>query len=204
MSDLTNTLIEQVKEAASSARALRIEGADTKRFLGREIQGERLSLAEHRGIMSYQPVELVLTARAGTPLVEIKSALAEHNQVLSFDPPTFEGRATLGGTLAANLSGPSRPWSGSVRDMVLGVKLINGRGELLNFGGQVMKNVAGYDVSRAQAGAMGTLGVMTQISLKVMPKPEVTRSLVLDIAEGEAITLMNQLAATPKPIVAAS
>jgi glycolate oxidase FAD binding subunit len=144
-----------------------------------------------------------MTVRAGTSLVEMEAALEEQGQMLSFEPPTFGGQASIGGTLACNLSGPSRPWSGSVRDMVLGVKLINGKSEQLNFGGQVMKNVAGYDVSRMQAGAMGSLGIITEISLKVMPKHSATLTLTQDMDAQQAIETMNQLTATAKPLTAA-
>ena len=208
MSDISGELIEIVKSAYHQARPLKIVGANTKEFLGRKVQGQVVNVAGHSGILEYQPVELVLTARAGTPLSEIQQALAEQSQMLSFQPPVFAGPqcvagATLGGTLAANLSGPCRPWSGSIRDMVLGVKLISGRGELLNFGGKVMKNVAGYDLARTQAGALGGLGLMTEISLKVLPMPQLSLSLSVAIDEAAAILLMNQLSASAKPIDAA-
>ena len=206
MSDITKTLIAQVKAAHEDQQALKIVGGNSKAFIGRATQGQALELSQHSGILQYQPVELVLSARAGTPLIEIQQTLAEQGQMLAFEPALFAdpasglSTATLGGTLATNLSGPSRPWTGSIRDMVLGVKLINGRAELLNFGGQVMKNVAGYDLSRTQAGALGCLGVMTEISLKVLPMPELTRYLTLAIEQAQAITLMNQLCGTAKPI----
>ncbi|MFC6669826.1 glycolate oxidase subunit GlcE [Marinobacterium aestuariivivens] len=171
--------------------------------MGRERSGEPLDVGGHRGILSYEPVELVLTARAGTPLSEIAAALDEQGQMLSFEPPLFGGQATLGGTLACNQSGPARPWWGSVRDQVLGIRLINGLGEQLRFGGQVMKNVAGYDVSRLQAGAMGTLGVITEVSLKVLPRPAATVTLVCEADLAEAVRLMNERAGEPKPLSAA-
>lgn len=204
MADLTPSLLAQVNDALATGTTLEIRGSGSKRFLGREAHADAvLDLSGHRGIISYQPAELVLTARAGTPLDEIEAALAEQGQTLAFDPPRFEGGGTLGGTLACNQSGPSRPWSGSVRDAVLGVKLITGRGEHLRFGGQVIKNVAGYDISRAQAGALGTLGVITEISLKVMPRPAATLTLVQDMDAGSAIRRMNELAAQPSPLAAA-
>ncbi|HPQ97402.1 MAG TPA: glycolate oxidase subunit GlcE, partial [Thiolinea sp.] len=171
MADCSRQLQEQVRTASAERRALAITGGGTKVFLGRRPVGEVLDVSAHRGIVSYQPVELVLTARAGTSLDVLEAALQEHGQMLAFEPPHFGPGATLGGTLACNLSGPGRPWWGSVRDQVLGIRLLNGRGEHLRFGGQVMKNVAGYDISRLQAGAMGTLGVITEISLKVLPQP---------------------------------
>ncbi|TCK04863.1 glycolate oxidase subunit GlcE [Marinobacterium mangrovicola] len=205
MADMANLLVEQVLAAREQKQPLRIVGGGSKNFMGRAVDMSlsELSLAEHSGIVSYHPVELVLTARAGTPLIELEAALAEHNQMLSFEPPRFGEGSTLGGTLATNMSGPGRPWWSSVRDQVLGIRLINGYGEHLRFGGQVMKNVAGYDVSRLQAGALGTLGAITEVSLKVLPKPGSTRTLVSDCELGEAVSIMNQRAAQPKPITAA-
>lgn len=203
MKDISHELIEQVKRASNDGTKLRIVGGGSKDFMGRQSKGEPISLAEHSGIVSYEPIELVLTARAGTPLTEISQALAEHNQRLAFEPPLFDGVATLGGTLACHLSGPGRPWHGSIRDHVLGVRLINGRAEELRFGGQVMKNVAGYDVSRMQAGAMGTLGVISEVSLKVMPKPAAAMTLMQEMNAAQAITEMNRLAGHSKPLTAA-
>ncbi|TXT16258.1 MAG: glycolate oxidase FAD binding subunit, partial [bacterium] len=160
-------LIERVKQAAETASPLCIRGGGSKTFYGRHCDGELLDVSGHRGIVSYEPSELVVTARAGTPLAEIEAVLAEHGQLLPFEPPHFGPGATLGGMVAAGLSGPRRPWGGSVRDAVLGVRLINGRGEALRFGGQVMKNVAGYDLSRLMAGALGSLGVLLEVSVKV-------------------------------------
>ena len=203
MTDITHALIARVKQASHDGTALQIIGGCSKQFMGRESIGDPISLSEHRGIISYEPIELVLTARAGTPLHEIKDALAEHNQCLAFEPPTFNGKATLGGTLACHLSGPARPWSGSIRDHVLGVRLINGRAEALRFGGQVMKNVAGYDVSRMQAGAMGTLGIITEVSLKVMPKPAATVTIKQEMDAATAIENMNRLSGQSKPLTGA-
>ncbi|MEM8496742.1 MAG: glycolate oxidase subunit GlcE [Pseudomonadota bacterium] len=195
MTDQTIELLEQVNAARSSNSTLNILGGCSKRFLGREQTADAaLDVSKHTGIVSYEPVELVLTARAGTRLLDIEAALAEQGQALAFDPPHFSEQATLGGTLACNQSGPARPWQGSVRDAVLGIRLINGRGEHLRFGGQVMKNVAGYDVSRAQAGAYGTLGVITEISLKVLPKPKATLTLVQTLDAASAIQAMNERA----------
>ena len=203
MKDLTLELIERVRQARTDSTQLQIVGGGSKAFMGREAEGEPLSLSEHSGILSYQPIELVLTARAGTPVVEIDAVLAERGQMLAFEPPLFDGRATIGGTLACHLSGPGRPWSGSVRDHVLGIRLINGRGEALRFGGQVMKNVAGYDVSRMQAGAMGTLGIISEVSLKVMPRPAATLTLRRKMDAPQAIEEMNRLAGQPKPLTGA-
>ena len=203
MPDISKQLEEQVLDAIQRKAKLNIVGGNSKHFLGREPEGEALNVGEHSGIVSYQPVELVLTASAGTSLLEIEYALDEQGQMLAFEPSHLGETDTLGGTLACNLSGPSRPWGGSVRDHVLGVKLINGRGEHLQFGGQVMKNVAGYDASRLQAGAMGTLGVMTEISLKVLPKPAHSVTITQEMALKEAIELVNQRAGKAKPLSAA-
>ncbi|TQV86058.1 glycolate oxidase subunit GlcE [Exilibacterium tricleocarpae] len=203
MSDSSGQLVEQVKTALAQGSSLNIIGRGSKAHLGRTASGSPLHLADHSGIVDYQPVELVVTARAGTPITEINDVLAEHNQMLSFEPPDCDGAASIGGTLACNLSGPGRPWGGSVRDMLLGIRLINGRGEHLRFGGQVIKNVAGYDASRLQAGAMGTLGVVTEVSLKVMPKPALTQTLVQQTDAAEAILIMNRLAGRSQPLTAA-
>lgn len=203
MTDISAQLIEQVKQAASDGTALQIIGGGSKAFMGRTPTGAPISLAEHSGIISYEPVELVLTARAGTPLSQIKDALSEHQQMMAFEPPLFNDKATLGGTLACHLSGPARPWSGSIRDHVLGIRLINGNGEHLRFGGQVMKNVAGYDVSRMQAGAMGTLGIISEVSLKIMPKPAASLTVVQNMSTEQAIDTMNRLSGQPKPLTGA-
>lgn len=203
MTDISAQLREQILNARQEKRALAIQGGGSKHFMGRISDGEPLDVAPHRGILSYQPVELVLTARAGTPLAEVEAALEEQGQMLAFEPPQYSPTATLGGTLACHLSGPGRPWSGSIRDHVLGIGLINGRGEALRFGGQVMKNVAGYDLSRLQAGAMGSLGLITEISLKVLPRPAFTRTLVEKLPMAAAIVRMNTRAGEPKPLSAA-
>lgn len=205
MADISRQLQEQVLHASNSGQKLNITGGNTKAFMGRKADttANILDVSEHTGIVDYQPVELVLTVRAGTRLQDIETELAEHHQTLHFEPPQIRTNTTIGGTLACNLSGPSRPWAGSVRDQVLGIRLLNGKGEHLRFGGQVMKNVAGYDVSRLQAGAMGTLGVITEISLKVMPKPAASMTLIQDMDINEVIHYMNSRAAEPKPITAA-
>ena len=203
MSDIIHEQIERVKQANNDGTKLKIVGGGSTNFMGRQSEGELISTAEHSGIVSYEPIELVLTARAGTPLVEINAALAEHNQRLAFEPPSFEGHATLGGTLACHLSGPGRPWNGSIRDHVLGIRLINGRAEELRFGGQVMKNVAGYDVSRLQAGAMGTLGIISEVSLKIMPQPIASKTIKREMNATQAIDQMNRLSGQSKPLTAA-
>jgi glycolate oxidase FAD binding subunit len=203
--DLSNQLVQQVKEAIALKQPLRIIGNNSKRGLphsGKSNHGV-LQLAAHKGVVHYDPAELMLTVRAGTTIREINNQLAEQGQMLSSEPPEFDGKATIGGTLAANLSGAARPWAGSIRDHVLGVRLINGRGKHLQFGGQVMKNVAGFDVTRLQAGAMGTLGVMTEISIRTMPIPAASATVKISIAADDAIVAMNKLAATSAPLTAA-
>ena len=200
MGDISKELAERVVAAREEGKSLNIVGSGSKSFIGRAAEGEPLEVAGHSGIVTYHPTELVITARCGTPMDEIKQVLAEHGQICPFEPPFFGGRATLGGTLACNLSGPARPWVGSIRDAVLGTRLINGKGEYLKFGGQVMKNVAGYDVSRLQAGALGTLGVITEISMKVLPKPAASATIALETDAAEAIGLMNRISGQPAPV----
>lgn len=200
--DLGNTLQQQVAAALADKRALHIVGGNTKSFYGRDIPGGILNVAEHRGIVSYEPTELVISARAGTTLQEIEQALGAHNQILGFEPPRFGERATLGGTLACNFSGPRRAAAGSARDFVLGTKLINGKGEALTFGGQVMKNVAGYDVSRLLCGALGTLGVMLEASVRVLPKPELELTLTQELDVQPALSKLHTLGRQALPISA--
>lgn len=204
MSDISKELVEAVRTAATEGTRLAIVGGGSKSFIGRESCGEPLQVAGHAGITDYQPSELVITARAGTSIATISQTLEENGQVLPFEAPLYQGKATLAGTLACNIAGPARPWKGSVRDATLGVRLINGRGEHLTFGGQVLKNVAGYDVSRLQAGAMGTLGLMTEISLRVLPKPAATATLVSAMAAHDAILKMNELMGQACPLSGAA
>ncbi|MAT66618.1 MAG: glycolate oxidase subunit GlcE [Gammaproteobacteria bacterium] len=200
MCDMTAELAERVRAAADSGMPLQIHAGNTKAFLGHPIRAEALSLHDHSGVLRYEPSELVITARAGTPLVQIEALLAAEGQMLAFEPPHYGPAATLGGTLAAGLSGPRRPWAGAARDFMLGCRLLNGRGEDLHFGGEVMKNVAGYDLSRLQVGAHGTLGVILEASLKVLPRPETEQTLVQERSEAEAIELMNDWSGDPLPL----
>ena len=193
-------LLQQVRDAAAKKRALNVFGGNSKQHLGREPSGDPVDMSTFSGIVDYQPSELVVTVRAGTTIAVLQNALAEENQVLACEPPEFDGEATVGGTLACNLSGPSRPWQGSIRDHVLGVRIINGKAEHLRFGGQVMKNVAGYDVSRLMAGAMGTLGILTEVTLKVTPKPEATMTVCRPVGATDALRAMNELSRMPLPI----
>ena len=197
-------LLEQVRDATAEERALNVCGGNSKQHLGREPTGDPFDMSTYSGVVDYQPSELVITVRAGTTISDLQNALAEENQVLASEPPEFGGKATVGGTLACNLSGPSRPWQGSIRDHVLGVRIINGKAEHLRFGGQVMKNVAGYDVSRLMAGAMGTLGILTEVTLKVMPKPAATMTVCRPLDASGALRAMNDLSRAPLPINGAS
>ena len=196
-------IVQAVKAAHDSHTPLRIRGAGSKDFYGGMLSGEVLEVAGYRGIVAYEPTELYITAQCGTPLAEIEAALAEKGQMLACEPPRFSG-ATVGGCVAAGLSGPRRQQAGAVRDFVLGVKLIDGTGQVLNFGGQVMKNVAGYDVSRLLAGSLGTLGVLAEVTLKVLPMPVAERTLVFALEAGDAVTRLNQWGGQPLPISASS
>lgn len=196
------TLQEQVQAAAASGTALSIQGGNSKSFYGRNIQGEVLSVREHQGIIDYTPSELVISAHAGTTLTALESVLEQQGQMLPFEPPHFGDNATLGGTIACAFSGPRRPYSGAARDFVLGVNCVNGKGEMLRFGGQVMKNVAGYDVSRTLAGSLGTLAIMLDIHLRVLPRPETEITLQQACDAATAIQRCNALAAKPLPLSA--
>ncbi|APC19621.1 glycolate oxidase subunit GlcE (plasmid) [Pseudomonas frederiksbergensis] len=202
--DASAVLLEQVRQALDNSTPLRIQGGNSKIFLGRMVVGEVLDTRIHRGIVSYDPTELVITARTGTPLTELQAVLDAAGQMLTCEPPHFGATATVGGMLATGLSGPRRPWAGAVRDMVLGTRLITGLGKQLRFGGEVMKNVAGYDLSRLLAGSYGCLGVITEVSLKVLPKPRQSFSLRLDLDAGHALAKLAEWGQQPLPISAAS
>lgn len=182
---------ERILSAAATGGPLVIQGGGSKNFYGRAMEGEIMDTRPCTGIISYEPSELVLTARAGTPLGEVNNVLAAERQMLAFEPPAFGDMATLGGVVACGLSGPRRPYSGSVRDYVLGVKCMTGRGEMMQFGGQVMKNVAGYDVARLMTGSIGTLGLLLEISVKVQPLPECEVSLSARMDFNAALHAMN-------------
>lgn len=202
--DLSDALRAQVSQAAASHTCLNITGGGSKSFLGCRFEGEAIHVGAHAGIVEYEPNELVLTARAGTRIEAIDSALADNDQALGFEPPRFSPQSTIGGTLACNVSGPARPWHGSVRDAVLGIRLINGRGEHLRFGGRVIKNVAGFDVARLQAGAFGSLGLITEVSMKVLPRPEKVITVVHQVDAPEAVRQMNVLAGSAAPVSGAA
>jgi glycolate oxidase FAD binding subunit len=197
-------LVERVRAAQAAKRPLEIRGGGSKRFYGEAPRGEPLELRALTGISSHEPSELVVTARCGTPLAELEQRLAEHGQCLPFEPPRFAPGGTVGGMVAAGLSGPARAAVGGLRDYVLGVTMLNGRAEVLSFGGQVMKNVAGYDVSRLMAGAMGTLGVLLEVSLKVLPVAPATATLRFRLGEADALRQLNQWAGQPLPVNASA
>jgi glycolate oxidase FAD binding subunit len=198
-------LIDAVRAAGASGRTLRLRGGGTKDFWGAPLQGEVLDTRVCAGIISYEPSELVVTARCGTPLAELEAALAEKGQCLAFEPPHFGAGATVGGMVAAGLSGPARASVGAVRDFVLGVRMVNGKGEDLTFGGQVMKNVAGYDVSRLLAGSWGTLGIVTEVSLKVLPvAPAEATLMCAGIGQKDALDLLHRWGGQPLPLNASA
>jgi glycolate oxidase FAD binding subunit len=200
--DALAALADAIRAAAADGRRLRTRGGGTKDFYGQALEGEILDTRGCTGIVAHDPTELVVTVRGGTPLDELEAALAAKGQMLAFEPPHFGAGATIGGAVAAGLSGPRRAAAGAVRDFVLGVRLLDGRGQALAFGGQVMKNVAGYDVSRMMAGALGTLGVITEVSLKVLPIPVAEATLRFELPEDRAIEAVNQWAGRPLPISA--
>jgi len=200
-----NTLIDAVRQAGVDGCVLRLRGGGTKDFWGQSLTGQVLDTRAYRGIVSYEPSELVVTVRCGTPLAELEAALAEQGQCLAFEPPHFGPGATVGGMVAAGLSGPARATAGAVRDFILGARFINGLGEHLTFGGQVMKNVAGYDVSRLMAGSWGTLGLTTEVSLKVLPvAPAEATLMCAGLAQGAALGLLHRWGGQPLPLNASA
>ncbi len=198
------TLVDRVQAARSSKTPLRICGGGSKAFYGQPVGGEVLDVRGLRGISSYEPTELVVTARCGTPLAELEATLAAQGQCLPFEPPRFAVSTTVGGMVAAGLAGPARAAVGGVRDYVLGATLLNGRAEVLSFGGQVIKNVAGYDVSRVLAGSLGVLGVICEVSLKVLPLPAATATLRFELDQASAIRRVNEWGGQPLPITASA
>jgi glycolate oxidase FAD binding subunit len=197
-------LRERVLTARAQRSPLQLHGARTKDFYGETVSGEPLDLTGYRGIVDYEPSELVITARCGTPLSHIETELAEHGQFLGFEPPRLGGDPTLGGMIATGLSGPRRMQAGAARDFVLGATLLASDGELLRFGGQVMKNVAGFDVSRLLCGSLGIFGIITQASIKVLPKPRAEETMRLEMQAREAVEAFNRWGGQPLPISAAA
>lgn len=195
-------IVDAIRQASVDGMPLSIQGGRSKSFLGRDVQGEPLDTAGCSGVVNYEPSELVITARAGTPLAELETVLAERSQIFAFEPPAYGEAATLGGTIACGLSGPRRAYAGAARDFVLGTKCVNGKGDVLRFGGEVMKNVAGYDVSRLMVGAFGTLGVLVEVSLKVLPRPISEQTVYLELNAAQALQRMHEWAAQPLPISA--
>jgi len=224
--DIIDQLAHAIREAVNHQTPLCIRGGGSKDFYGGALRGEPLSTAAYRGVIDYEPTELVVIARAGTPLAEMEAILREKGQMLAFEPPHFGslpsplaplphagegnkvsaapkmGTATLGGAIAAGLSGPRRAYAGAVRDFMLGVRMLDGKGSDLRFGGRVMKNVAGYDISRLTAGSLGTLGVILEASLKTLPLPAAELTLRREQTQAEAIALMNEWAGKPLPLSA--
>ena len=202
--DRQESIIERVKAALDQRSPMAIHGGNSKTFYGYPAQGEPLDISGHSGVVEYDPGELVISCRAGSRLADIKALLAENGQHLPFEPPAYGDQATIGGTVACGFSGPRRPWSGSLRDYLLGVKMVNGSGQMVRFGGQVMKNVAGYDISRLLAGSMGTLGVLLEVSFKVLPMPARELTLSFDCDQAEAIRRVNLWSGLPLPLSGAS
>ena len=202
--DLTEDIRARVVEAHRWGRALRLRAGGTREFPGRRVIGEDLDLSGHRGILEWEPSELVIRARCGTPLQELTAALESERQMLGFEPPCGAPSATLGGAIATGQSGPRRPFAGAARDFVLGVGCIDGTGERLGFGGRVIKNVAGYDVSRMMCGAQGTLGVVLDVALRLTPLPECTLGLARECEPIEAMQIMHSLRARPLPVSGAA
>ena len=197
-------LTERIRAARADKTPLDIRGGNTKAWYGEAPVGTPLHTSALAGISSYEPTELVVTVRAGTPLATLEAALAEQGQCLPFEPPRYGAASTVGGMVVAGLAGPARAAVGSVRDYVLGATLLNGRAELLSFGGQVMKNVAGYDVSRLLAGSMGMLGVLCEVSLKVLPVAPATATLRFEMDEATALQKLNTWGGQPLPLHASA
>jgi glycolate oxidase FAD binding subunit len=204
MTSALQEIRERIVAAHAAKTPLRIRGGGTKDWYGQNLQGEILDTRSYSGIISYEPTELVITARCGTPLAELEARLAEQNQMLAFEPPHFGAGATLGGVIASGLSGPRRQAAGAVRDFVLGAVLVDGGGNQLHFGGQVMKNVAGYDVSRLLTGSLGTLGFIAEVSVKVLPRPMMESSLQFAVDQATALRQLNGWGGLPLPVSASA
>jgi glycolate oxidase FAD binding subunit len=195
---------EQILEAAKTKTPLSIEGGGTKSWYGNKNNFTKLGTGSYAGILEYQPEELVITACAGTPLKEIEAALKAKNQMLPFEPPHFGNAATFGGAIGAGLAGPARISAGNLRDFVLGARIMDGKGQDLSFGGKVMKNVAGYDISRLLPGSLGTLSLLLEASVKVLPRPEATATLRCHTTQANALKVLNQWAGQPLSLAASA
>lgn len=195
--------LDRFRDRIRERQPLRLRGGGSKDFYGGPPAGALLDTRAHAGIVHYEPAELVVTARCGTPLAELEATLAERRQCLAFAPPHF-GDATVGGMVAAGLSGPTRAATGALRDHVLGVRIMDGEGRVLKFGGEVMKNVAGFDVARLMAGSLGTLGLILEVSLKVLPMPAAEAGLSFELTEEQALAAVNRWAGQPLPLVASA
>lgn len=215
MQALLTYFSDRIRQASATGTPLRIRGGGSKDFYGQSLQGDVLDTTGYKGVLSYEPSELVITVRAGTPLTEVEAMLAQKGQCLPFEPPHFTASwgaqaavgvgATVGGMVAAGLAGPARASVGTVRDFVLGARVINGKGEHLTYGGQVMKNVAGYDVSRLLAGSMGQLGLITEVSLKVLPvAPGEATLMCAGVTQVQALALLNRWGGQPLPLNASA
>ncbi len=205
MQNVIEEFLSTIHSATENNTPLIIQGGRSKSFYGNTNTNNKsntLDITPYQGIIVYEPTELVITARAGTHITDLESVLHQHNQMLAFEPPQFSPNATLGGCVASGLSGPRRASAGAVRDFVLGTRILDGQGRDLSFGGQVIKNVAGYDISRLMVGAMGTLGVILDVSLKVLPRPHTELTIQIPMQEIEAIEKMNTWARQPMPISA--
>jgi glycolate oxidase FAD binding subunit len=202
VNDVIERWSDRVRKAAASKTALRLAGGGSKDFYGQELAGERFDTTEYAGVVDYDPTEMVITARCGTPLAEVESALREKGQMLAFEPPAFGLAATLGGCIACGLSGPRRAYAGAVRDDMLGVRVLDGYGNALAFGGRVMKNVAGFDVSRLVAGSLGTLGVILEASLKCVPMPKSEATRIFELGADQAVQRVNEWGGQPLPLSA--
>ena len=202
--DISLELQVLVKEAIVNQTPLYIHGGNSKQFYGNPIDGIALDVSPHSGIINYEPTELCITVRSGTLLSDIEKVLDVENQILPFEPPQYTPQATIGGALAAGISGPRRAYSGSVRDAILGVKIINGEGEIVTFGGQVMKNVAGYDLSRMMVRSQGTLGVILEVSLRLLPKPKSEISVCIEESQSFALNYFQSIRTQQLPVTASA
>src|SRR3984957_11463525 len=202
--DIVADWAERIRRASANATPLRFRGGGTKDWYGQALDGEIVDTRAHRGVIAYDPAELVITAKAGTRLAEIEATLDECNQMLPFEPPHFGRSPALGGCIAAGLAGPRRAATGAARDVVLGAVVMNGQGQVLHFGGQVVKNVAGYDVSRLLAGSLGTLGLILELSVKVLPFPKAEATLKFDMNGTDAVRKLNEWGGRPLPITASA